>query len=156
MPSTGFHRRGQTFSCDTLLAGTTHAVSVSYCSMHCMDRTKGQVEAAITEAITRFEREYLGRGPREAKAYILDDMVLVRLTGILSPAERQLSDESGGIEMIKQMRSRLVESCSDDLEALVEEEVDREVVSMHTDISAQTGERVFVFVLSGDLASRWE
>jgi len=121
-----------------------------------MDRTKGQVEAAITEAITRFEREYLGRGPREAKAYILDDMVLVRLTGILSPAERQLSDESGGIEMIKQMRSRLVESCSDDLEALVEEEVDREVVSMHTDISAQTGERVFVFVLSGDLASRWE
>jgi uncharacterized protein YbcI len=120
-----------------------------------MNRTKGQVEAAVTEAITRFERDYLGRGPREAKAYILDDMVLVRLTGILSPAERQLSAETSGIEMIKQMRSRLVESCSDDLEALVTEETGLDVVSMHTDISAQTGERVFVFVLETNLASRW-
>lgn len=121
-----------------------------------MDRTKGQVEAAITESITRFEREYLGRGPQQAKSYILDDMVLVRLTGILSPAERQLSSEPSGIEMIKQMRSRLVESCSDDLEALVQKETGLPVTSMHTDISAQTGERVFVFVFEDNLSGRWE
>ena len=120
------------------------------------NRTKGQIEAAITEAITKFEREYLGRGPREAKAYILDDMVLVRLTGILSPAEQQLSEESSGVEMIKQMRSRLVESCSDELEALVEAEVDRPVVSMHTDISARTGERVFVFVMDENLGNMFD
>jgi len=120
------------------------------------NRTKGQIEAAITEAITKFEREYLGRGPREAKAYILDDMVLVRLTGILSPAEQQLSEESGGVEMIKQMRSRLVESCSDELEGLVEAEVDRPVLSMHTDISAQTGERVFVFVVDENLEDKFD
>lgn len=121
-----------------------------------MDRTRGQVEAAITEAITQFEREYLGRGPRQAKSYILDDMVLVRLTGILSPAERQLSSEPSGVEMIKQMRSRLVESCSDDLEALVQNETGLAVVSMHTDISAQTGERVFVFVFEENLSGRWD
>lgn len=120
-----------------------------------MEQTKGQVEAAVTEAITRFEREYLGRGPKEARAYVIDDMVLVRLTGILSPAEKQLSDESGGIEMIKQMRSRLIESCSDALEALVEDETGHAVLSMHTDISAQTGERVFIFILDGNLEDRW-
>jgi uncharacterized protein YbcI len=114
-------------------------------------RSKGQIEAAITTSMTQFERDYLGRGPREARTFIIQDMVLVRLKGILSPAEQQLSHEPGGVEMIKQMRSRLVESCNDDLAALVEAEVGCSVISMHADISARTGERVFVFVLDTDL-----
>ena len=119
-------------------------------------RTKGQVEAAVTEAITQFERDYLGRGPKEARAFIVEDLVVVRLKGILSPAERQLSHETGGVELIKQMRTRLIESSSDDLCRLVAEETGAEVVSMHTDISARTGERVFVFSLSDDLEAAFE
>ena len=110
-------------------------------------RTRGQLEAAITTAVTQFERDYLGRGPREARTFIIEDMVLVRLKGILSPAELQLSQEPGGVEMIKQMRSRLVESCASDLTAIVAAEAGCRVVSMHADISARNGERVFVFVL---------
>jgi len=113
--------------------------------------TKGQVEAAITEAMTRFERDFLGRGPREARTYLLEDMVLVRLQGILSPAERQLSDEDDGIHLVKELRSRLVESCSVELAGLVEVETGCSVTSMHTDISARTGERVFLFMLDRDL-----
>ena len=56
-----------------------------------MDKTKGQIEAEITEAVIRFEKEYMGRGPEEAKTYIVDDMVLVRLKGVLSRAEHQLA-----------------------------------------------------------------
>jgi uncharacterized protein YbcI len=114
-------------------------------------RTKGQVEAAITEAITKFERDYLGRGPKEARAFIIEDLVVVRLQGILSPAERQLSHDNDGVELIKQMRTRLIESSSTELCALVTDETDIEVVSMHTDISARTGERVFVFSMAEDL-----
>lgn len=114
-------------------------------------RTKGQVEAAITTAMTRFERDVLGRGPKEARTFIVHDMVLVRLKGILSPAEMQLSDEAGGVELIKQMRSRLVESCAADLSGLVAAETGGRVVTMHADISARTGERVFVFVLDHDV-----
>jgi uncharacterized protein YbcI len=117
------------------------------------DRTQGQVEAAVTEAITKFEREYLGRGPKEARTFIVENMVVVQLQGILSPAERQLSHENGGVELIKQMRTRLIESSSDDLRALIVEETGAEVVSLHTDISARTGERIFVFSLDDDLAS---
>ena len=109
--------------------------------------TRGEVEAAITRGITQFERDYLGRGPREARTFIIEDMVLVRLKGILSPAELQLSQEPGGVEMIKQMRSRLVESCADELTAIVAEETGCRVLSMHADISARSGERVFVFGL---------
>ncbi len=119
-------------------------------------RTKGQVEAAITEAITQFERDYLGRGPKEARTFIIEDLVVVRLQGILSPAEKQLSHENGGVELIKQMRSRLIESSSGDLCRLVYEEAGIEIVSMHTDISARTGERVFIFSMADDLQTQIE
>ncbi len=119
-------------------------------------RTKGQVEAAITEAITKFERDYLGRGPKEARTFVIEDLVVVRLQGILSPAEQQLSHESGGVDLIKQMRSRLIESTSDELRGLVVEETGTAVVSMHTDISARTGERVFLFSMAEDLQAALE
>jgi uncharacterized protein YbcI len=113
--------------------------------------TKGQVESAVTKAITQFERDYLGRGPKEAKSFIVENLVVVRLQGILSPAEQQLSHESGGVELIKQMRVRLIESSSETICDLVAEETGSEVVSMHTDISSRTGERLFVFSLEDDL-----
>ena len=118
--------------------------------------TKGQIEAAITEALTRFEREHLGRGPKQARTFIVRDLVVVRLTGILSPAEQQLSRESGGIQLLKQMRSRLIEDSSAALSQLVEHATAANVVTMHTDISSRTGERVFVFGLDEDLEERFE
>jgi len=120
------------------------------------DKTKGQVEAAVTEAITKYERDQLGRGPREAKSFIVENLVVSKLQGILSPAERQLSHEDDGVELIKKMRRRVIESCSDDLTGLVEQETGVEVVSMHADISARTGERVFVFTLDADLEAALE
>jgi uncharacterized protein YbcI len=115
------------------------------------DKTKGQIEAAVTEAITQFERDYLGRGPKEAKSFIVENLVIVKLQGILSPAEQQLSHENGGVDLIKKMRTRLIESSSEDLSGLVAEETGIHVVSMHTDISSRTGERIFVFTLDENL-----
>jgi uncharacterized protein YbcI len=120
------------------------------------DKTKGQVEASVTEGITQFEQNYLGRGPKEANSYIVENLVVVKLQGILGPAERRLSHEDGGVELIKKMRRRVIESCSGDLSGLVEEETGVEVVSMHSDISARTGERVFVFTLDENLEAALE
>lgn len=118
--------------------------------------TKGQLEAAVTESLTRFERDHLGRGPKQARSFIIQDMVLVRLTGVLSPAEKQLSQEPGGIELLKQIRSRLIESSSATLERIIEEATGAKVVTMHTDISSRSGERVFVFGLDEDIDARLE
>lgn len=114
-------------------------------------KTKGQIEAALTTALTQFEREFLGRGPKDARTFIVADMVLVRLKGILSPAEQKLGIEPGGVELIKQMRSRLIESSSAVLVQMVEEATGARVETMHTDISSRTGERIFVFGLDRDL-----
>ncbi len=70
-------------------------------------KTKGQIEAEISEAIIKFEKEYMGRGPDETKTYIIDDMVLVRLKGVLTPAEKQLAkadENTKGRTLIKQVR----------------------------------------------------
>jgi uncharacterized protein YbcI len=109
--------------------------------------TKGQVEAAITAAVTQFEREMLGRGPKEARTFLVHDLVVVRLKGILSPGEQQLARAPGSIELIKQMRTRLIESFQKELSEIVQRETGVRVMSMHADISTRTGERMFVFVL---------
>ena len=112
-----------------------------------IEKTKGQLEADISVAITQFEKDYLGRGPKEARSYIIQDMVLIRLKGVLTPAEEKLAQEEGGAQLLKQMRMRLIESSKQLLVQLIEKTTEASVISVHTDISTSTGERVFVFVL---------
>lgn len=117
-------------------------------------KTKGQLEAEIGEAIIKFEKEYMGRGPEETKAYIIDDMILIRLRGVLTPAERNLAkieSSSHGRTLIKQVRTELLEKARCMLDALVKDITGCKVRSLHTDISTSTGERVIIFSLDGVL-----
>ncbi len=115
-----------------------------------INKTKGQVEAEISEAIIKFEKEYMGRGPDETKTYIIGDMILVRLRGVLTPAEKQLAktdDNLKGRALIKQVRIELLEKARVLLENIVQDVLGEKVVTMHTDISTITGERVIIFIL---------
>ncbi|MHB9068743.1 MAG: Na-translocating system protein MpsC family protein [Sedimentisphaerales bacterium] len=118
------------------------------------NKTKGQLEAQISEAIIKFEKEYMGRGPLETKTYIIDDMVLVRLKGVLTQAEYQLAkaaESTKGRELIKQVRIELLEKGRPLLEAVVESITKAKVKSLHTDISTATGERIILFTLENSL-----
>ena len=117
-----------------------------------MAKTKGQLEAEISDAIVRFELEYMGRGPEEARTYLVDDMVLVRLRGVLTPAERQLAGVDGtpqGRELVKQVRREHIEKARPLLEAIIADVTGQAVRSLHTDISTLLGERIIVFSLAG-------
>lgn len=117
-----------------------------------MLRTKGQLEAQISEALIRFEREFMGRGPEETKTYLIDDMVLIRLRGVLTPAEKNLAkiDASAhGRTLIKQVRIELLEQAREMLKVIVEDITGRRLKSLHTDISTTTSERVIIFTLDG-------
>lgn len=111
---------------------------------------QGTLEAQISEAVIKFEKEYMGRGPLEAKTYIIDDMILVRLKGVLTQAEYQLAKTAGntkGRDLIKQVRIELLEKGRPLLEAVVESITKVKVKSLHTDISTATGERIILFTL---------
>ncbi|MBU4201471.1 MAG: DUF2294 domain-containing protein [Verrucomicrobia bacterium] len=115
-------------------------------------KTKGQLEAEISEAIIKFEKEYMGRGPEETKSYLIDDMILVRLRGVLTPAEKNLAKIDGsthGRALIKQVRIELLEKARCMLEVLVQDITGCKMRSMHTDISTSTGERIIIFTLDG-------
>lgn len=119
-------------------------------------RTKGQVEAQISEAIIKFEKEYMGRGPMETKSYIIDDMVFVRLKGVLTPAEEQLAKSAEGAHLIKRTRVQLLEGARFLLENVISDITDCQVESLHTDISTRTGERIIVFTLRRNLEDKLE
>ncbi len=114
-------------------------------------KTKGQMEAEISEALIKFEKEYMGRGPLETKTYIIEDLVVARLKGVLTKAEYQLAQagSENGRDLIKQMRVTLLEKGRPLLETVVESILSKKVKSLHTDISTITGERIIIFVLDG-------
>jgi uncharacterized protein YbcI len=115
-----------------------------------MAKSKGQIEAEISEALIKFEKEYMGRGPEETKTYIIDDMILVRLRHVLTPAEQQLAktgDGDKGRTLIKQVRTELLEKARPLLEAIVTKITGKKVKSLHTDISTVTGNRIIIFTL---------
>lgn len=115
-----------------------------------MLKTKGQIESEVCEAVTKFEKEYMGRGPLETKAYVIEDMVLVRLKKVLTPAELRLADnadQKDGRELIKRVRITLMEQGRPLLEAVLQKILGVQIKSLHTDISTLTGERVIIFSL---------
>ncbi len=113
--------------------------------------TKGEAETSIRNAIIKFEQEFMGRGPTDVKAYILRDIVLVRLKGVLTPAERQLAKNPDGIEMVKDMRQNLISQGREKLCSQISEITGVEVIGLFTDIDTQIGERMIVFTLAKDL-----
>src|SRR3990172_6189553 len=116
--------------------------------------TRGEVEASLANAIIQFEKDHLGRGPAEARVFIVEDMILVRLRGVLTPAEVKLAQTSEGHGLIKQVRRQLLEGSRPLLETIVLEKTGCQVLSLHTDISAKTGERIIVFTLAKNLGAR--
>ncbi|MEW6066189.1 hypothetical protein P378_03050 [Desulforamulus profundi] len=112
---------------------------------------KGQIEDDIAKAIIQWEKDYMGRGPEDAKTDILRNMIIVSLRGVLSKAEQHLARDKAGMTLVKKLRQQLVEQGRSELDKVVAEITSAKVVSLHTDISTKTGERIFIFVMDRNL-----
>lgn len=120
-------------------------------------RTQGEIEAAICDRVSRFEQEHMGRGPKDIHAFLLGDLLVVRLTGVLTVAEQQLVKTlpfEKGRDLLKQVRIQLIETARSIMEAMVEEVTGESVVSLHHDISTVTGEEIVIFTLADSPAVR--
>lgn len=114
-------------------------------------KTRGQLEAEFTNAIIKFEKEYLGRGPLEARTFFVQDMILVRLRGVLTPAEMKLAESREGQSLVKETRRQLFETSHELLYDIVRDMLGCRPISLHTDMSTKTGERIVVFTVDVDL-----
>ena len=113
-------------------------------------KTSGEIEAAIAQGLSRFEQEYMGRGPKHVRAHLTGDLLVVRLQGVLTPAEQHLVKTlhaEKARDLLKQVRIQLIEAARPILEAMVQEITGVKVLSLHHDISTATGEEVVLFTL---------
>ena len=114
-------------------------------------KTQGEIEAAICEGISRFEQEFMGRGPKDIHAHLIGDLLVIRLKGILTADEQQLVKSlpaDNGRNLLKQVRTQLIETARPTLVAMIQGITGTKVVSLHHDISTVTGEEVVLFTLS--------
>ena len=114
-------------------------------------RTKGEIEAAISEEISRFEQDHIGRNPKGIQVHLIDDLLLIRLRGVLAAAEHQLVKllpAEKGRDLLKQVWSQLIETNRPVMEAMVEKVTGVKILTIHHDISTITGEEVILFTLA--------
>ena len=114
-------------------------------------KSQGEIEAAVCEGISRFEQEYMGRGPKDIHAHLITDLLVVRLQGVLTAAEQHLVESlpaEKGRDLLKQVRTHLIETARPVMEALIHEITGAKVVSLHHDISTVSGEEVVLFTLA--------
>ena len=115
-------------------------------------KSQGEIEAAICDGLRRFEQDYMGRGPKDVHAHLINDLLVVRLQGVLTAAEQHLVKSlpsEKGRDLLKQVRTHLIETARSLMEAMVEQVTGVKVLSLHHDISTVTGEEVIVFTLAG-------
>lgn len=146
-------------------------------------KSQGEIEAAVCDGIARFQQDFIGRGPRDIHAHLVGTLLVVRLQGVLTPAERQLiappvgagvavsnggdgaagnghghinlvNDNGNGRALLKQIRAHMVASGRPRLAEIVELAVGVKLVSVHHDISTVTGEELLVFSLADQPACR--
>ena len=114
-------------------------------------KTQGEIEALVCEGISRFEQDYMGRGPKDIHAHLIGDLLVVRLQGVLTAAEQQLVKSlpaETGRDLLKQVRTQLIQTARPVMEAMIQEVTGVKVLSLHHDISTVTGEEVVLFTLA--------
>lgn len=113
--------------------------------------TKGQIEAKISEAISKFEVEIMGRGPEKIRTTIVQDMVIIRLKGFLSVSEKNLASTKEGVELIKKLRTALFENSKEQLITIIQSVYKINLISLHSDVSTKTGEKIIVLISDKDI-----
>ena len=114
-------------------------------------KTQGEIEAAISQRIARFEQEYMGRGPKDIQTYLIGDLLVIRLHGVLTSAEQQLvktHQPEKGRDLLKEVRTQLIELARPVMEEMIQATTGVKVISLHHDISTTTGEEIMLFTLA--------
>src|SRR4029078_851383 len=76
-------------------------------------KTQGEIEAAICDGMVRFEQEFMRRAPKDIRAHLIGDLLLIRLQGTLSAAEQHLVKSfpvEKGRDLLKEVRVQLMET----------------------------------------------
>lgn len=114
-------------------------------------KTRGEFECAVCLGMTRFGQEYMGRGPHDVQTHLLNDLLIVRMKGVMTAAEQHLVETmppEKGRDLLKQVRTQMMESARKQIDSMIQVITGVTVRSLHHDISTRTGEEIVIFTLS--------
>ena len=114
-------------------------------------KTQGEIEAAICQGMSRLSRNTWAGDPKDIRTHLIDDLVVVRLQGVLTAAEQHLVKSlpaEKGRDLLQQVRTHLLETARPRMEAMVRDITGINVTSLHHDISTTTGEEVVLLALA--------
>jgi uncharacterized protein YbcI len=106
----------------------------------------GSVRAAVANAMVGMKKQFYGRGPVAAKAWLLDDYVFVALEGGLTRNEETLLAD-GKVDVVRAYRLAFQETMTDVVTQAVAEIVGRRVLTYHSQIVFDPTRTFEVFVL---------
>src|SRR3954470_5976023 len=86
----------------------------------------GDVLARLSDEMVRAKKQFFGKGPEQAKSYMLDDMLFIVMRGGLTAAEETML-RHGRPNMVRQFRQLFENDMTDLLTSLVEQTTGRHV-----------------------------
>jgi uncharacterized protein YbcI len=97
----------------------------------------------------------MGRGPEKIRTIIFQDLIIVRIQGFLSKAEKGLAQNKDGVDLVKRVRVALFENARESFEEAITSVIDVNIVSTYSDVSTKIGEKIIGIVLDKDIENKF-
>ena len=114
-----------------------------------MNKSKQEIESAVTEAMSRFLEKHMGEIVHEVTTLVIRDTIFINFTETLPPAERYLAKENEGGKLLVELKNKLMERAKPLLGAMIRELTGAGVVNAN--LNLESSRSTCVFVLDRDL-----
>jgi uncharacterized protein YbcI len=109
--------------------------------------SKGQLAAAISNAIVGIHSKHYGKGPTKAKTYLVDDVVVTVMSDVFTTVERTLID-NGKAELVRDVRTTFQYTMRSEFTDAIEQITGREPRAFISQIDWEADIAVEVFLLT--------
>ena len=110
-------------------------------------KSRQEIESAVAEAMTKFLRKQMGERAAGVITEVASDAIIVRVKGIMPPAERYLIKNQEGMKLLKELKEKLIERAKPLLEAMIKNLIDAEVVDIYSSFNPASNEHIEIFTL---------
>ncbi|MEA2320877.1 MAG: hypothetical protein QOD81_727 [Solirubrobacteraceae bacterium] len=131
---------------DDVLPRLSTAGELAHAGAPAGDPATGELRAKLANAMVGMKKEYYGRGPTAAKAWLLDDYVFVAMEGGLTRSEETLL-AAGKADLVRNYRLAFQEAMAATTIGAVEEIIGRRVATYHSQIVFDPARAFEIFVL---------
>ncbi len=112
----------------------------------------GALLLRVSNEMVRAQKEFFGKGPTKAKAYMLDDLLIVVMRGGMTTAEKTML-EFGQTDQVRQFRQLFENEMTERLTTTMEEITGRTIINYQSQVMFDPDMVVEMFVFDAQASS---